>query len=198
MNYTVFPVYYNKKRIGIIVIKKMYKGVSAEFKIINHKPLSKILKVHCFNWIQKCIYDDNPPITLCDELTKVPYIDPLPGGFALQKNPNYIYWADHTLWYWDTKDIQTTNKKGMYSLQCTLNANYDGSILKFIDTPLLQKDSSIRFNTWLVGLNRDSSLNVGLIGFAWEVSRDSVGLYTVDIDENNLEAFTLDKVQSCV
>ena len=86
----------------------------------------------------------------------------------------------------------------MYSLQCTLNANYDGSILKFIDTPLLQKDSSIRFNTWLVGLNRDSSLNVGLIGFAWEVSRDSVGLYTVDIDENNLEAFTLDKVQSCV
>ena len=133
MSYTVFPVYYNNKRIGIIVIKKLHRGISAEFKIMNHKPLSKVLKVHCFNWVQKCIYDDNTPITKDGVKVIVPYIDPIPGGFALEHKPNYIYWSDNTIWYWDTMKIYTNGKKGEYSLQSTLKANTESSILKFID-----------------------------------------------------------------
>ena len=162
---------------------------------MNHKPLSKVLKVHCFNWVQKCIYDDNTPITKDGVKVIVPYIDPIPGGFALEHKPNYIYWSDNTIWYWDTMKIYTNGKKGEYSLQSTLKANTESSILKFIDTPFIKKGCSIKFNTWLVALNNKYELQNGFIGFTWGVEKNENGIISVDLDENSLGPFTLDKIK---
>jgi len=194
----VFPIYYKKKRIGLLKIKKLMNGIYVQFTTAGLKKVLSLINAKYFNWIQICTKDDNPPISLSGEKTTIPYIDPLPGGFSLEYKPDYIYFSDTTPWYWDLKTIHINNKKGEYSPKSSLFANYTDYNLYFIDTPFVKKGCSIHFNTWLVSLDGSTKLKKGFKGFSWSVEKDLNGNITVDIDENSLQSFDINVLNSII
>jgi hypothetical protein len=165
----------NNKKKGTLQAWKLSNGVAAEFS-----PDCKLKSTFRLNWFQVCIEDSHPPLDIAKRVVSVPYIDPIPGGFALEDAPDYTYYSDNTPWYWDTETINVTTK-GEYNPANTLTSNSDGTRLYFIDMPEIKPNSSIKFKTWLVALNQDNTFKCAIGGFQWGMCKDCDGYITVNL-----------------
>ena len=185
MNTISHQIYYKGDEIGNLVICKKYNGIFAYFKADNMRGILNKIGGYAFNWFQVCTQDNNPPYDMNGHKIDVPYIDPYPGGFALEKDKSYMYWNDRYPWYWDVSTIKTLKEfNGQYDITCALSHNLNGNLLYFEDNPYLKKDSSLHFITWLVCIDSEYRLLHTFIGFSWSVKRDKEGMMTIDIDDN--------------
>jgi len=110
-----------------------------------------------FNWYQVVTADTLPPITASGHPLSAPYVDPPAGGYS-------TLWADNLPWYWN----ETAPAPGTphYSSIYSLSAWTSPSGLKFQDLP---SGGSVSFQTWLVGLNANSSFEGWYGGFSWQL-----------------------------
>ena len=101
-------IFYKNRCIGELEISKLEDGMSAKFTTNgNMDDVLKSIGAYKFNWYQICKKDTHPPFDLNGQQVNVPYIDPYPCGFALEKNKNFIYWNDGYPWYWDVSSVKT-------------------------------------------------------------------------------------------
>ena len=186
MNKVSCQVYYNDEIIGDIIIRNIGNGVYADFDTLYdmNYVLDK-MGGYALNWFQMCTHDDNPPYDIEGKQVTVPYIDPYPGGFALEKDKNFMYWNDGKPWYWDVSSIKTFRGfNGSYDITCTLPSNMTDNSLSFEDQPCLKKNSLLKFTTCLVCLDYEEELLHTLFGFSWSIKKDKDGDVTVEIKIN--------------
>lgn len=151
---------------------KTTSGVKAVFRTNGIQDVLDDIGATHFNWIQICVKDDHPPLDSGGKAVTVPYIDPYPGGYALESKPGFYYWNDGLCYYWDMKNV-ITKGIGCYDISCTLHNNITCTELLFQDTPYIKPNSEIKFKTWLVAVDSDLRLSYVFAGFKWGVKKDA-------------------------
>lgn len=181
-----YQIKYDNELIGDITIRNLGNGVSAIFKTpFGIKHILNKMDGYAFNWFQVCTYDNNPPYDIKGNKVSVPYIDPYPGGFALERDKNYMYWNDGKKWYWDMDSIKTFRGfNGSYDITCTLSANTTNNSLNYEDQPYLKKNSSLEFTTCLVCLDDNDELLHTLFSFSWSIKKNEDGEVSVEIKKD--------------
>lgn len=183
MNSATFPVYYAEKRIGTLTVDKTSIGVKARFDTLDLQTALDDIGACYFNWIQICTKDTHPPLDTNDKTVKIPYLDPYPGGYALQSFPKFYYWNDGLGYYWDMRKIPTTGN-GYYDITCTYQYNTTTTSLLFKDEPSLQDNGEIQFKTWLVAADANFNPTDVFVGFGWGV-KDMDGVLQVTLSTCN-------------
>jgi hypothetical protein len=112
-----------------------------------------------FNWYQIVVSDNHPPKDANGNVLNPPYVDPPPGGYSNQ-------WADALPWYWD--EYPAPAGTANYDPDLQLSAQVTGDMLNFSDAPNGSAGTSLEFETWLVSVNADGSLDGFFDGFSWD------------------------------
>lgn len=122
-----------------------------------------------FNWYQRVVEDNMPPVDSAGNRLVPPYDDPPPGGYGNDPNTgdDETQWADDFPWYWDEGPDPPPGTPGFQDGYHRLDNQPTGSLLKFEDFPGGPDGLSLRFHVALVSLNADNSLHATYGGFDW-------------------------------
>ncbi len=180
-------IHYRNKRIGDLDVSKTSGGVKACFSMLDIQSTLEDIGASYFNWIQTCTKDSHPPFDIHNQQIKTPYLDPYPGGYALQSQPDFYYWNDGLQYYWDMRNIRTDGR-GCYDVSCTLKNNLTDTSLLFQDKPNVGEASlrsgipfaptsvgEVEFKTYLVAVDADFRLIHVFVDFSWGVKKTSEG-----------------------